>query len=318
LTGRRRSACHVARPCPSFVTVPWVVSGGERQTARPATQTKQSVCDGDAAGCYSHLLHAHAARRLLARAPREPRDRTSHKQTRAGRPADGPNKIKHSKAQLALNPTRFARFNARRPGTCGPDPSHSPRRVRRTCFASFDSYSSDIHLCRPHDPETANGQRHHDPKPSGPGSTIVRRHGELMQFTSHTVAHACRLRCIRPVVPCYCRLGGHDNRLLLAKPGDAICQTHSDAHVVLAAGVSGAPSSISPRTTCPRMRLRRTTSYCHTEQHLRSAAGLLTRPAFAAPGAAKACKIVWTHKVRLQFRMLRRVCLRIGAWNAGT
>jgi hypothetical protein len=161
-------------------------------------------------------------------------------------------------------------------------------------------------------------RRHHDPKPSGPGSTIVRRHGELMQFTSHTVAHACRLRCIRPVVPCYCRLGGHDNRLLLAKPGDAICQTHSDAHVVLAAGVSGAPSSISPRTTCPRMRLRRITSYCHTEQHLRSAAGLLTRPAFAAPGAAKACKIVWTHKVRLQFRMLRRVCLRIGAWVAGT
>jgi hypothetical protein len=36
-------ACHVARPCPSFVTVPWVVSGGERQTARPATQTKVSV-----------------------------------------------------------------------------------------------------------------------------------------------------------------------------------------------------------------------------------------------------------------------------------
>jgi hypothetical protein len=66
------------------------------------------------------------------------------------------------------------------------------------------------------------------------------------------------------------------------------------------------------------MRLRRTTSYCHTEHYLRSAAGLLTRPAFAAPGAAEACKIVWIHKVRLQFRMLRRVCLRIGVWIAGT
>jgi len=184
------------------------------------------------------LLFSFAARTRRSQAPCKGPTRAARQDLSqtdsAGRPADGPNKIKHSKAQLALDPTRFARFNARRPGTCGPDPSHSPRRVRRTCFASFDSYSSDIHLCRPHDPETANGQRHHDPKPSGPGSTIVRRHGELMQFTSHTVAHACRLRCIRPVVPCYCRLGGHDNRLLLAKPGDAICQTHSDAHVVLA------------------------------------------------------------------------------------
>jgi hypothetical protein len=51
---------------------------------------------------------------------------------------------------------------------------------------------------------------------------------------------------------------------LPAKPGDAICQTHSDAHVVLASGVSGAPSSLSLRRlarlpTCPRMRLRRAT-----------------------------------------------------------
>jgi hypothetical protein len=101
-------------------------------------------------------------------------------------------------------------------------------------------------------------QRRKQPIPSqwAPGSTIVRRHEELMQHKSHTVAHACRLTCIRPVVPCYCRLGGHGKSTdLPAKPGDAICQTHSDAHVVLAAGVSGAPTVIfvacCPRTTLP-------------------------------------------------------------------
>jgi hypothetical protein len=103
-------------------------------------------------------------------------------------------------------------------------------------------------------------QRRKQPIPSqwAPGSTIVRRHEELMQYKSHTVAHACRLTCIRPVVPCYCycRLGGHGKSTALpAKPGDAICQTHSDAHVVLAAGVSGAPTVIfvacCPRTTLP-------------------------------------------------------------------
>jgi hypothetical protein len=58
---------------------------GKRRVQRPKPNR---VCDGNGAGCYSHLLHAHAARRLLvARAPREPRDRTSHKQTRrAGQP----------------------------------------------------------------------------------------------------------------------------------------------------------------------------------------------------------------------------------------
>jgi hypothetical protein len=167
-------------------------------------------------------------------------------------------------------------------------------------------------------------QRRKQPIPSqwAPGSTIVRRHEELMQYKSHTVAHACRLTCIRPVVPCHCHLGGHGKSTALpAKPGDAICQTHSDAHVVLAAGVSGAPTVIfvacCPRTTLPADA--RTTTSCHTEQVLRSAAGLLTRPAIAAPGAAKAWKIVWIHKVRERFRMLRRVCLRIiGAWIAGT
>lgn len=125
----------------------------------------------------------------------------------AGRPADGPNKIKHSKAQLALDPTRLARFNAHRPGKFGPVCSHSPRRVRRPCFESFDSYSSDIHLARPHDPvQTAASQV------SGPGSTIVRRHGELMQFKSCKVAHTCKLTRFRPVVPCYCRLGVDGNR----------------------------------------------------------------------------------------------------------
>jgi hypothetical protein len=109
-----------------------------------------------------------------------------------------------------------------------------------------------------------------------------------------------------------------------AKPGDAICQTHSDVHVVLASGVSGALSSCvasSPRTTargCACVVLH--ASYGAV---LRSA--LCTRPssrdqqsAIAGPGAAKAWEIVWIHKVRLPFRMLRRVCLRIGAWIAGT
>jgi len=71
---------------------------------------------------------------------------------------------------------------------------------------------------------------------------------------------------------------------LLAKPGDAICQTHSDVHVVLShPPVSTVIFVARSRTT--RMRLRRATSY---KAVLRSAACLLTRPAFAAPGAAKA------------------------------
>ena len=165
------------------------------------------MCDGDACG----LLFSFAARTRRQQAPCKGPTRAARQDLSqtdsAGRPADGPNKIKHSKAQLALDPTRLARFNAHRPGKFGPVCSHSPRRVRRPCFESFDSYSSDIHLARSHDPvQTAASQV------SGPGSTIVRRHGELMQFKSCKVAHTCKLTRFRPVVPCYCRLGVDGNR----------------------------------------------------------------------------------------------------------
>ena len=100
---------------------------------------------------------------------------------------------------------------------------------------------------------------------------------------------------------------------LPAKPGDAICQTHSDAHVVLACTVIYLASH-----DCSRKRYASYHIILSYRATLRSAAALLTRPAFAAPGAANAWEIVWIHKVRLPFRMLRRVCLRIGARIAGT
>jgi hypothetical protein len=164
--GGGRSACHVARPCPSFVTIPWVVSGGERQTARPATQTKPERCDGNAAGCYSDLLHAHAARRLLLQGPHASRetgqaDRRPHVHDRLGRAGQPMGLIKSNTARRSWRLTPFDWLVSMPIGPGDWAPSHPIRRanVRRPCFESFDSYSSDIHLLPPTPPDPASQAR---------------------------------------------------------------------------------------------------------------------------------------------------------------
>jgi hypothetical protein len=138
-------ACHVARPCPSFVTDSQFL--GSCLAVRGKRRGK--CVTGTPAGCYSHLRHAHAACRLLARAPREPRDRTSHRQTRrAGQP------MGLIKSNTARRSWRLARLDwlvsmPIGPGDLAPSAPIRRARVRRPCFESFDSYSSDIHFAHP-------------------------------------------------------------------------------------------------------------------------------------------------------------------------
>jgi len=147
------------------------------------------------------------------------------------------------------------------PGHLAPTLPIRRARVRRACFESFDSfdsYSSDIHFCRPHDPaQTASSQA------SGPWA---HRSSDVMGAYAASIAHGGSRLQANTLSTCRAVL------LSLAHRWQSTCcppsrEMQSVRRIVMPMWYSHPVFVIHLAShDCPRMRLRRTTAYCHTEQ----------------------------------------------------
>ena len=171
------------------------------------------------------------------------------------------------------------------PGDLAQTLAHSSTRLRRLCFESFDSYSSDIHNCRPHDLTHTGANPARWPW-DGRRATIARRHAALIVngITVILQRPAARIfdfdlscSCVTAQVSTSAHCAGHLQSVRRTEMPICSCLRNEDA-----------PRRLVRRTTAAR-------AYAVTQQWPSDQASQgLKRLCVVAIGA-----LVWIHIVRL-------------------